>query len=390
MIGDGLTSSRCNMRRATIAKAALLAHGVTISPATVRAFAESPYLAKQRAYGNPDAEQYLDVAIPQELYLVPNDIVVSVNAVMSSPFALECRAGEFVVASSESEWPVTFPVTPGFYHERLQDGRFVSDIATLYGGSSLGIFANGGCDLVERNAACQYCSIEPNRSVQNRFPRVVTPGHLVEAIRIALTMPGSELISQIMLNGGNFPDADRSFGYYCTLAEAAREVVDDVRPGMAIHLIAYPPRDHSLFRRLQGLNVQLAINFEVFDPSLFAQYCPGKHTLTGQAGLLKAIEAAASTLGDGQVFSICVGGLEPLMSLEAGVRHVATLGATPVINVFHPDPGTPLASRARPSVMYIITAGQVLQDVYDEYHCDPFYLRCGRNAIDSEAHWQLF
>jgi hypothetical protein len=111
----------------------------------------------------------------------------------------------------------------------------------------------------------------------------------------------------------------------------------------------------------------------------------------GQLHVLRALTRAAEILGAGNVFSIVVGGLEGQESMDRGMERLAGEGVIPVINVFHPDPETPLATRSAPPANRILEMGRSLQAVFDKTtFARPFYLGCGRNSLDAEAHCRMF
>jgi hypothetical protein len=272
----------------------------------------------------------------------------------------------------------------------MDDGCRVSQYITLYGGGSLGIFVYGHCALVDIGKACHYCSIEPNHTKGVDFEQMIRPAQVEAALTSALADTNAP-ISQVMLNGGNFRDMDRSFKYYVEIVRAARRALDASRRSVDLHLIVFPPRDLELFSELNGMDVGIAVNTEVFSPDLFQKYCPGKHEVAGQAHITAALKRAVEILGEGNVYSILVGGLEGLDSMVSGMERLADVGVTPIINVFHADPETPLADFPSPTTDQIIRMGRHLQAIYSASpHMRPFYLDCGRNSIDTEAYRQLF
>ncbi len=374
----------------TVLKAELLAHGVCPTEEFLAVYGP-PFLAKRRAYGNPDDLTFRDQSLPQELILLGVDLVCSVNARSESPWQLcHSAADGYTVQRGATSAPVSFPLTPSFYLAPLPDGRLARSVVTLYGGGSLGVFIHGSCSLVDMGKACHYCSIAPNRSREGEFPAVVSEELLREALKVALA-DGSCPASQVMLNGGNFRDPDRSFLYYAKLCRVANEAILESGREVELHLIVYPPADLDLLQELEGLNLSVAMNMEVFDPELFARYCPGKEAVLGQNHLLDALKGAVGVLGEGNVFSIIVGGLESQETMDTGMKQLAESGVIPVINVFHPDPETPLSDRKAPSSSRILEMGKSLQRIFTDYPFSrPFYQGCGRNSLDTEAFLQLF
>ncbi len=120
-------------------KTELLASGVRPTPSFISAYGP-PYLAKRRAYGNPDDLAFLEQPLPQEMYLGREGLVCAVNARRGSRWELDWSPEyEFTVRCGDLVFPLSFPLTPSFYAERLPDGRLVQSLVTLYGGGSLGV-----------------------------------------------------------------------------------------------------------------------------------------------------------------------------------------------------------------------------------------------------------
>lgn len=374
-------------------KAELLSFGIRPSERACLEYGATGFLQKRRAYGNSDPIELRNMSIPQELYLIEDKLICAVNVRLNSPWVLDFEDDHFFVKNEllKVKAFVTFPLQPKYYNYETEDKFSPSKIVTLYGGGALGIFVYGDCSLVNMKKACQYCSIEPNRKKSNDFLPVITPSEIEKAIDLSLSLDENSQISQIMLNGGNFPDLDKSFSYYLKIAEAARKSLDKVSSNIPLHLIAYPPKNLSLIRELKDLNAEIAFNTEIYNPELFQKYCPGKHHTGGQELIFNALGKAVDYLGKDNVYSIFVGGLEPLESLEKGLNYVSKLGVTPVINVFHADPETPLMQHPLPSPNEIMNMGQLLEQIYIDYNVSrPFYDGCGRNSLDSEAFLKLF
>ncbi|MGH3156557.1 MAG: radical SAM protein [Streptosporangiaceae bacterium] len=375
------------------AKMEILHHGVVPTELAMTRYGP-PYLVKRRAYGNADDPAFLGRPLPQEAFLGEARLVTSLNVRSGSPWSLDWGPeGGFFLARSNVGWavPVDFPRQPAFYDYPMPGGGTVKNVVTLYGGGSLGVFAYGSCALVDMGKACHYCSIEPNRGRGgDGFARVISETRLREALSLALADRDAP-VRQVMINGGNFPDPDRSFTHYARLAAAAREVIDASGRPVELHLIVYPPANPGLYAQLSGLDVGVALNIEVFAPDVFARVCPGKADVSGQDHILASLREAAKILGPGHVFSILVGGLEPQASMARGMRALAGQGVTPIVNVFHADPGTPLHSHPEPTIGRITEMGTLQEALFGEFpFMRPFYLRCGRNSIDTEAYLGLF
>jgi len=369
-------------------KASLLSNGLSISQSALDNYGP-PFIEKRRGYGNQDPLNLRNRTIPQELYILPDRLICAVNVNPNSKWELDFANGKYFIVNYKGlRVEVDFPIRPRFYDEVISTGQKVSQIVTLYGGRTLAVFAYGNCAFFETGNPCHFCSLSQNRKKGTDFEHVVRPKQIEEALVVALN--DTTITSQVMINGGNFADLDKNFRYYARLAGKAREVIGRSASTVDLHLIVFPPKNLELIDELQSLGVSIAMNVEVFDPVLFRRYCPGKEKVVGRQHILKALEKAVSILGDGNVYSILVGGLEPIESLENGLNYLAERGVVPVINVLHTDPETPLENYPNPSVEYIIQAGKILQMVYDRYGFKPFYEDCGRNSIDTEAFRALF
>jgi len=370
-------------------KATLLSHGVAISESALDNYGY-PFLEKRRAYGNPDPNDMRNRTVPQELYTLPERLITAVNINHESQWKLTFDNGRYFITDEQDfQSEVTFPKRPKFYDEMLSTGEKVSQIITLYGGSALGIFVYGKCSLAEMEEACSYCSVLQNRFKGTDFVDVIKPNHVKEALSLAL-QDYSVNIKQVMINGGNFKDLDKNFTYYAQVTRLADKIIHQSKREVDLHLIVFPPKDLSLFKEIKDTSVGVIMNTEVFDPELFKKYCPGKNRVLGRENILNALEIAVMVLGKGRVFSVILGGLEPIDSLYKGLLYLAERGISPIINVLHTDPETPMESFPNPSVECIIEMGQALQEVYEKYHLKACYEDCGRNSIDTEAYKRLF
>lgn len=379
--------------RSAYLKAELLSCGLVPTESFLDMYGP-PFLEKRRAYGNPDDANFRVHTIPQELYILPERLICAVNIRSGSPWCLDwTKENGYFVYNRErpgQKTQVSFPLRPLFYDRTFSGGEPVQNFVTLYGGGSLGVFVNGRCSLSDMGQACGFCSLAPNRSRQTEFPEVLKAHQVRQALQYSLR-DNETPITQVMINGGNFRDMDRGFLYYVDIVQEARGAIDSIGRDVELHLIVGPPRNLKLIQRLKNLDVSVAINLEVHDPNMFIRYCPGKHKVFGRDHVERALMACVDYLGPGHVYSIFVGGLEPVDSIATGMTHVAESGITPIVNVFHPDPDTPLANSPSPSPAEIVEMGRSLQAIFVKHSfAKPFYLDCGRNSVDTEAYRGLF
>ncbi len=374
-------------------KAQLLSNGVSIDKSVLVNY-DKQFIEKRRAYGIQDPDEYLRVRIPQELVLLPENCVCSININKVSPWLLCYSKNEnaYIIRNGITEKRVTFPIRPAFYDKYLlsDENKRVNQVITLYGGHSLGVFLNRNC-CFESKGVCHFCSLCNNHKDTNDFDNLISFEILLESLKIVLEEPYP--FSQIMLNGGNLDGLDNNFSYYANHAKGTSlYLVENGYTNIELHLITSPPKDLGLLEDLAGIDIKIAINMETISDKLFAKYCPGKDKYIGHQHIKNALTKAVDILGKGKVYTILVGGLEPLDSLKEGIEELVKLGVIPVINVLHVDPNTLIGNEKRPSVEYILESGKILQQAYRKFPISfsPFYDNCGRNSIDTEAHQGLF
>lgn len=371
-------------------KASLLSNGVNLSKSLLDNYGLN-YLEKRRAYGNPDPLDIEQYRIPQEMYILPENLICSVNVKYDSPWSMIFENGKYFVVNDYEQVEVTFPLRPFYYDDILSTGQKISQVMTLYGGSSMGIFVFGNCYFAMRGKECKYCSIKPNRAKNKDFESLITANQLEEVLEYVLNSKENQ-IRQVMINGGNLPDSDKNFEFYLEIAKKADEVLKKHSSSIDLHMIIYPPDNLDLLNGLKKLNISIAMNTEAFDRKVFSEFCPGKYALTKREHHYEALFKCREIIGKGNVFSIFVGGLENIDSLREGMRYLAENEIVPVINVLHTDPETDMEHYPNPSTEAIMAMGKELQDIYKKYKIPlkPFYDNCGRNAIDYEAFHGLF
>jgi hypothetical protein len=372
---------------ATLLKLHILSEGVFFDSAFLEHFAsDSKSMEKRRVYNDSD-ERQLDhtLRIPQEMYI--QHIVVAVNYKQHSPWQIIYRDSTYrLIGKDGTDVEVTFPERPRFLEQVTNNGIRCDQVANLYGGASLAFFTPGTCYYFNEKHECKFCSLQPNRSVQQSFLHKISPTLASSVLQIALETD-AHLIKQIMLVGGNVPNYDQGFRRHLEIAAALdhQQAMLPAEQKLETHIATMPPNDFGLFTSFASLNARVTMNIEVFDEQLFEIICPGKTHLYGRKKLLQALEHAANTVSGMRVHSILIAGLEPVESTIAGIKFLASIGVTPIINVFHNDRGSHYEKHPRPSFDHLLEIARALQDVYREYHLTPYWKGCGRNALDFEA-----
>lgn len=188
-------------------------------------------------------------------------------------------------------------------------------------------------------------------------------------------------------------DLNRGFLHHLSLASAASFAVAEagLSEAISIHIATMPPHDLDLIRRLQSINnVHVMFNLEVWDPSVFAEVCPGKEKDYGRKNMLIALERLRDVVGPYRAHSLLVTGLELPETTVRGATTLAGMGISPIINVYHSDRHSRIGLGPRPSFDDLAVVAIGLQSLYEEFPLLPYWKRCGRNAIDAETQMGLF
>src|SRR5581483_5471416 len=154
----------------------LLAEGVSFDHAFLAQFARDfGSMEKRRVYNDSDERQLSrTLRIPQEMYLA--DVIVAVNYKGHAPWQLTYREGVYrLLGKDGTDMAVTFPERPHFLEEVTPAGVRCDQVANLYGGSSLAFFTPGTCYYFQTGQECRFCSLKPNRSVQQSFVHKISP-----------------------------------------------------------------------------------------------------------------------------------------------------------------------------------------------------------------------
>lgn len=99
-----------------------------------------------------------------------------------------------------------------------------------------------------------------------------------------------------------------------------------------------------MVRRLVAAGVHgFALNIELFSDPASTVHVRAKHRRS-RPHFDETVSTAVRLLGPGRVRSLIIPGLEPAEETVAGVEHIASLGADPVLSPFRPAAGTKLSA----------------------------------------------
>ena len=279
---------------------------------------------------------------------------------------------------------------PSFYDRKTSDGIPMQRIGTICG-DFIAIALDNRCwfwgyyrgeDIKEyRGKQCKYCAIGLNLKVNEEYRK--TTQQILEVCEAALE--GGDC-QHIGLNAGTFPPPGRGHEEHAELVAAIKSRFDVwVRFPMA------PPEEEKYVDLLFEAGAdQVGYNYEVFDPELYKEICPGKYEEInkgkGHQHYDRILSYSVKRGGPNKTFSILLTGIEPKESTVAGVEHLCKMGVVPRLSVFRPMPGTAFEHHPVSSVTDLVYIYRRLQEITTKYGVDSGCPGCGRTFVASKEY----
>ncbi|GHS97264.1 hypothetical protein FACS189421_03750 [Bacteroidia bacterium] len=367
------------------AKAHVLSYGVKISDTSLKSFGE-PFLCKRRAYSNMDDRKFTYENVPQEIVILPQQLVVGVVLREESPWSIELINNKyFLTRDGYENIEITFTQTPEFYGKVMPNGKKVESAITLLFGHTIGVFANTNCYFATIGKQCKYCSIQSNTARPKDLINQLDISTTINAIELAITM--NSCVDCVFISGGNFNGFDENFKFYSQLALSVKKLIDYYKRDITVMLNVFPPKNIELIEILRDAGINVLVSTEVFDEDLFNTFCPGKAKILSKERLKKVLIKYLDVLGEYHVYSIVIQGLETENTLIQGIKDYASMGVCPIVNILHPDPGTEVYDIGirQPFPEAILRVTNVISQVYSQYGFNSAQVYGGRSSFDKEA-----
>jgi hypothetical protein len=252
---------------------------------------------------------------------------------------------------------VSLRALPGYYRAQLPDGRPVAEIApTIEWGYLLYLTVFRVCQYYGAKEECQFCDINNNYRQQIQEGRPYTGVKSVADVLAALeVIDASDGDSRAYtITGGSVTSTLRGKNeveFYSEYVEA----IERRFPGRWISKVvtqAWPVED---VKRLKTAGAQIYHpNYEVWDPKLFPQICPGKERYVGRDEWIRRIVDAGEVFGPSHVIPNFVAGVEmaqpygytdvedAIRSTAEGLEFFMSKGITPRFTTWCPEPMTTL------------------------------------------------
>jgi hypothetical protein len=260
------------------------------------------------------------------------------NFVQAPRFELGVAGDRLVVRSGEQATPVRFWLPPAWHGETNGEGEPYNSYAFTHT-DRVRISPIEGCAFT-----CTFCDLPYEFRYRNK-----RLDGLLDVVDVALRDP-VQPAHHVLISGGTPRPED-----YDYVRSVYREVITGF-PEVPVDIMMVPIADVLDPVWLADLGVaELSVNLEVWGPETARVLMPRKHK-QGRQYYLDYLARAAGVLGGDRVRSMLMLGLEPLEDTLAGVEAIASLGCTPVLSPFRPDPSTPLRNRPVPTANFMVKA----------------------------------
>jgi len=277
-------------------------------------------------------ETVIDIKLPTgQLCTVP----VGQPYTEQSTYTLHCNEDGAELRCAGEMSPVTLLPAPAFYQRSTRSGARMGSFCALHD-RLLILHPFLGCGFFNQpGRACRYCQYDSMLNAAE--PPLRDPLELVETVRAALA---EREVDTVYLYNGYSPSDDVGLRKLVAVVALLRKHLGHRQ--IALETVA--PTDLQVIDELYeaGLDV-FVCNVEVNDPERFAEICPGKQKIGGQAAISRALDYARTVFRAGAVVSHLIVGLEPLASTIDGMKQLVERGIVPMLLPFRPLPGTPLS-----------------------------------------------
>jgi uncharacterized radical SAM superfamily protein len=291
----------------------------------------------------------LELVLPGGLW---TNVPVTEPFAQESPYTLHRADGRYLLRwRGEPVAEVTLSPRPGWYEAHTSSGKPMTRIGTLQG-TYLGIYQAKVCEYWTEpvKVNCKFCSVGLNLGVDDASEKSVA--EVMEVVRAARRDSG---ITYVDFNTGHYAGDT----YLDILEPYIVRIKEEL--GLLVGIQTPPHRD---LRRYDGLR-EMGVNrvsfcFEIFDPEIFKEVCPGKHAEYGLDFYLEAVRYCAALGAKGPrrepwvTNGEIIAGLEPPESSIRAIDWITSVGAIPTVCVFRPLVGTDLEDAPPPKTEEIV------------------------------------
>src|SRR3990172_1609396 len=285
----------------------------------------------------------LELILPGNLW---TNVPVTEPFAKDSPYTLHREDHSYwIQRGGDRIMKVELSPRPAWYDQKTSSGKPMTRIGTLQG-TYLGVYQAKVCEYwtekVKTN--CKFCSVGLNLGIDDADEKSID--EVMEVLWAARRESG---ITYVDFNTGHYSGET----YLDILEPFIRRIKKEI--GIMVGIQTPPHSDLKRYDALRemGLN-RVSFCFEIFDPELFKETCPGKHREYGLERYLEAVRYCAQLgkkgpwnepwVSNGEI----IAGLEPPESSIKAINWITSVGAIPTVCVFRPLLGTDLAASPPP------------------------------------------
>ena len=255
-----------------------------------------------------------------------------------SPFHMVVREEKpAILHNNEFVTEVEFAPKPSFYTHKTSGGHLYGEMAILQGWDMLSFSYLWPCALAIAGHPCRFChcgnatlqAVEAKQWMDFRYK----PEEVAEIVRYAVEMEPQ--VKLLQLTAGSTLDPDSEIDRYVEILKAIDKAVGIEKIPPVIFLT--PPKDVRLLDKLFDAGAgKIACDMDIWNETLFNEYCPGKAKYTPRQQHLEALLSIADKHGSGRACSVFVAGLEPVESLLEGFTYLSERGIVPLPSPWMP------------------------------------------------------
>lgn len=265
----------------------------------------------------------------------------------------------------------------------------LSNEIQLHGKDSLATALTNFCIYKKKGVGCKFCIIDVGKEVFFRDP--IKVARSIETIeensqlracfdiedKYNLDLQGGELLRRkkfiepqdININAGALNNA----------VEVYEKTISKIRTVSKLPIfIEIGPLDNEEIETLYSAGTDaMSFNLEVYDKTARKKVIPGKSRVNSADTYFTAMENASAILGENQVSSWILIGLEPPEKTIEGIRKIAETGAIPLPKTFRPLYGADYEKKEPPQVEDTVLVYREWLDIIKEYGLNPFKAKAG-------------
>lgn len=265
----------------------------------------------------------------------------------------------------------------------------LSNKIQLHGMDSLATALSNFCIYKKQGKGCKFCIIDVGKEVVFQNPLEVAQSiEIIERNAKLRTSFNIEDIYNPEIQGKELLrrkiiieplDININAGTLENEAEIYEKTISQIRKVSKLPIfIEIGPQDKEKIENLYSAGTDaMSFNLEVYDKKARKEVIPGKASVYSNDAYFKTMKTATDVLGEDQISSWILIGLEPVEKTVEGIRKIAETGAVPLPKPFRPLYGADYEKRKPSAVVDATTIYREWLDIIREYGLNPLKAKAG-------------